>query len=287
MSIKVCLAGVTGWTGQCIARSILQLDDLELVSAIARRKAGQDIGKTLGLAMLGREISANVEDALSEHVDVFVEFTGAASVKQNVMTALRKGVHVVIGSSGLTAGDFEEIEQTAHETGVAVISCGNFSLTAALAKRFALIAAEYLPQWEVIDYASASKPDVPSGTTQELAEALEKVRTNKLGVSLDALHGPKEARGAQIASTPVHSLRLPSYVISFETIFGLTDERLTIRHDSGSSAQPYVEGTLLAIRKVVNCKGLIRGLDSLLFPYGNTSDIQSNTIELDSGRLPT
>ncbi|MDZ4833684.1 MAG: 4-hydroxy-tetrahydrodipicolinate reductase [Candidatus Melainabacteria bacterium] len=265
MGIKVCVAGVTGWTGQCVGRAIIESTDIELTSAISRKGAGKDIGEALGVAKLSRVVSENVEDALSEHVDVLVEYTGAASVKRNVMAALAKKVNVVIGSSGLTAADFEEIEKAAAANNVGVISAGNFSITAALAKQFALMAAEHLPQWEIIDYASSTKPDVPSGTVQELAEELGKVRANKLGVSLDDLHGPKEARGAQIANTPVHSLRLPSYVISFETIFGLPNERLTIRHDSGNGAEPYVQGTLLAIRKVVSLKGLTRGLDKLLF----------------------
>lgn len=268
MGIKVCLAGVTGWTGQCVAKAILESSDLELTSAVARKSAGQDIGETLGIAKLDRSVSADIDGALAQGVDVFVDYTNAASVKSNVMAALAKKVNVVIGSSGLTAVDFEEIEELANKNQVGVISCGNFSVTAALAKRFALMAAEHLPQWEIVDYASSTKPDVPSGTTQELAEELEKVRKNKLGVPLDQLHGPKEARGAQIATTPVHSLRLPSYVISFETIFGQPHERLTIRHDAGTGAEPYVAGTLLAIRKVVSCKGLIRGLDNLLFSKG-------------------
>lgn len=273
MGIKVCVAGVTGWTGQCVARAVIESSDLELAAAVARKTVGLDIGETVGITSIGRHISGNVEEALSTPVDVLVEYTSAATVKQNVMAAIAKKVNVVIGSSGLTASDFDEIERAAIANGVAVISCGNFSVTAALAKRFALMAAEFLPQWEIIDYASSTKPDVPSGTTQELAEELGKVRQNKLGVQITDLHGPKEARGAQIANTPVHSLRLPSYVISFETIFGLPNERLTIRHDSGSGAEPYVAGTLMAIRKVVECKGLIRGLDNLLFPHNGDSVI--------------
>jgi len=266
MAIRVCVAGVTGWTGACIGRAILDSSDIELTSAVARKTAGRDIGVALGRDKLGRNVFANIEDALATGVEVLVEYTGAASVKHNVMAALDRKVNVVIGSSGLTASDFEEIERAAKEHNVAVISCGNFSITAALAKRFALMAAEFLPQWEIIDYASATKPDVPSGTAQELAEELAKVRQNKMGVALESLHGPKEARGAQIASTPVHSLRLPSFALSFETIFGLPNERLSIRHDSGSGAEPYVDGTLLAVRKVMQSKGLIRGLDNLLFP---------------------
>jgi len=265
MGIKVCVAGVTGWTGQCVARAIIESSEFELVSAIARKTAGQDIGEALGHARLGRLISGSVEEALAEPVDVFVEYTSATAAKKNVLAAIANKVNVVIGSSGLTATDYEEIEAAANANDVGVISAGNFSVTAALAKRFAMMAAEHLPQWEIIDYASSTKPDVPSGTTQELAEELGKVRENNQGVAISDLHGPKEARGAQIAGTPVHSLRLPSYVIAFETIFGLPNERLTIRHDAGSGAEPYVQGTLLAVKKVMTIKGLIRGLDNLLF----------------------
>ena len=80
-----------------------------------------------------------------------------------------------------------------------VIAAGNFSLTAALLLRFALLAAEHVPQWEVLDYASFTKPDVPSGTARELAERLGEVRNPKHGVPIEKLHGPKETRGAEIA----------------------------------------------------------------------------------------
>ena len=66
------------------------------------------------------------------------------------------------------------------------------------------------------------------------------------------------------AGVQVHALRLPSYILSCEALFGLPDERLTIRHDAGSSAAPYVAGTLLAIRRVGGIKGLVRGLDALI-----------------------
>ena len=190
-------------------------------------------------------------------------------MKERILTALDKGVRVVVGTSGLTASDFTDIEQHVHDCKLGVIAAGNFSMTAALAKHFALIAAQYLPSWEIIDYASATKVDAPSGTTRELAEELASVSQNQLGVALEDTHGPKEARGASIDGTQVHSIRLPGYVIAFETIFGLPDERLSIRHDAGSSAGPYVSGTLLAARKVMEVNGLVRGLDRLLFPASN------------------
>jgi 4-hydroxy-tetrahydrodipicolinate reductase len=235
------------------------------VAAIARRQAGVDIGEALGQEKVGLNIVSSLEEALTTPIDVLVDYTGHDSVKARILAALDKGIRVVVGTSGLTALDYEEIEQRVLQHKLGAIAAGNFSLTAALAKHFALIAAQYLPSWEIIDYASADKIDAPSGTTRELAETLATVAKNHLAVSLEHTHGEKEARGATINGTQVHSIRLPSYMIAFETIFGLPNERLSIRHDAGSGAEPYVTGTLLAIRKVMEVNGLVRGLDQLLF----------------------
>lgn len=265
MVIRVCVAGATGWTGSAVARNILASNEFHLVGAIARQQAGVDIGEALGGGMTGLNIVTSLEEALAIPTDVLIDYTKPDQVKARILAALDKGVRVVVGTSGLTASDYEEIEQRARERQLGVIAAGNFSITAALAKHFALIAAQYLPSWEIIDYASADKIDAPSGTTRELAEALATVAQNQLLVPLEQTHGPKEARGATIDGTQVHSLRLPGYIIAFETIFGLPSERLSIRHDAGSSAEPYVAGTLLAARKVMEVHGLVRGLDQLLF----------------------
>jgi 4-hydroxy-tetrahydrodipicolinate reductase len=204
-----------------------------------------------------------VAEAL-EGVGVLIDFTSATAVKGNALAAIEAGVHVVIGTSGLTAADYEEIEAAAREHSVGVVASGNFSLTAAMCQAAALLAARHLPQWEIIDYASAGKPDVPSGTARELAERLGEVRRPALGRPIDEIHGPREARGADVAGTQVHSVRVPSFVVSTEIVFGAPDERLTIRHDAGSTPAPYVAGTLLAVRRVPAMTGLTRGLDTLL-----------------------
>ncbi|HEY7627594.1 MAG TPA: 4-hydroxy-tetrahydrodipicolinate reductase [Ilumatobacteraceae bacterium] len=265
--IKVCVAGVSGWTGSVVARHLLESDEFDLVAAIARRSAGTDVGDMLGTAPTGCVVRATLEEVLDhgERVDVLVDYTDPTSVKSRTLEALQRGVRVVIGTSGLTAADFVEIEQHALANGVGVIAAGNFSITAALAKHFSLLAAQYLPSWEIVDYASATKIDSPSGTVQELAETMGEVARSELAVPLDETHGPREVRGATIGGAQVHSVRLPGFVIAFETIFGLPDERLTVRHDAGSSAEPYAVGTLLAVRKVMRTSGLIRGLDQLLF----------------------
>jgi 4-hydroxy-tetrahydrodipicolinate reductase len=265
MAIRVCVAGVSGWTGSAVTRAILASNEFALTGAIARRHAGSDAGELLGLPAHGIVVTASLREALSRPADVLVDYTSPDSVKQRTLEALSAGVRVVVGTSGMTAADYADIERTAAEKCLGVIAAGNFSLTAALAKHFALLAAKHLPSWEIIDYSHAEKPDAPSGTTRELAEALGEVARNKLAVPVERTHGNREARGASIAGTHVHSIRLPGMVLAFETIFGLSNERLTIRHDAGKGAEPYVNGTLLAVRRVMEVTGLVRGLDRLLF----------------------
>ncbi len=131
-------------------------------------------------------------------------------------------------------------------------------------QKFAEMAARLIPQWEIIDYANDAKKDAPSGTVRELAARLDRIRPSELTVPLEQTQGIAETRGARLTGSQVHSIRLPGYTISAEIIFGMPDQKLTIRHDSGNSAQPYVDGALLAIRKVSSFVGLRRGLDSVL-----------------------
>jgi 4-hydroxy-tetrahydrodipicolinate reductase len=265
--LTVCIAGATGWTGRAIVQAVLDAPDLGLGSAVSRSASGRDLGEALGAEALGVPVHGRVGQAL-EGIDVLVDYTSATAVKANTLAAIEAGVAVVIGSSGLTAVDFEEIDSAARERSVGVVASGNFSLTAAMCQAAALLAARHLPQWEIIDYASATKPDVPSGTARELAERMAEVRTPATGWPLDQVQGPREARGAGVGGTQVHSVRLPSFVVSTDVIFGLADERLTIRHDAGGTPEPYVAGTLIAVRAAPGLVGLTRGLDALLLDPG-------------------
>ena len=263
MPVSVCIAGANGWTGRALVRGVLEAPDLVLRSAVSRSAAGRDLGAALGGDPLGVPVHATVAEAIAG-VDVLVDYTSATAVKGNALAAIEAGAAVVIGTSGLTAADFADLDAAARRRSVGVVAAGNFSLTAAMCQAAALLAARHLPQWEVIDYASATKPDVPSGTARELAERLGEVRSPALGHPIEALHGPQEARGASVAGTQVHSVRLPGFVVSTEVVFGLPDERLTIRHDAAGTPEPYVAGTLLAVRRAPGLVGLTRGLDALL-----------------------
>jgi 4-hydroxy-tetrahydrodipicolinate reductase len=257
--IRVCVAGITGWAGGPIARAIAADDDLELVSGVSRSAAGTSFEET------GAPIFGSVWEALERtEAEVVVDYTDAAAVKENVLAALARKTAVVVGSSGLTAEDFEEVDRRSREAGVGVIAAGNFSLLAALLLRSAAGIAPHVRSWEIVDYASAGKPDVPSGTSRELAERLGETGGPAIGRPLDELHGPVEARGTTVAGSQVHSVRLPSFVVSTEIVFAAEGERLTLRHDAGETPTPYVAGTLLAVRSVQGRVGLTRGLDALI-----------------------
>src|SRR5919201_1254677 len=200
--LRVCVAGVTGWTGGAVAEAVEAADDLELVAGVSRSDPAS---------------YSTVEEALDAvPADVLVDYTNAVAVKRHVLAALDRHVAVVVGSSGLSAADYEEIDERARQLQGGVIAAGNFLLTAALVLRFATEAARHLASWEVIDYARLGKPDAPS------------------------------------------------FSVSTEIVVGGDDERLSIRHDAGSTPAPYVAGTLLAIRAVPDRIGLTRGLDQLM-----------------------
>lgn len=262
--IKVCLAGATGWAGSELARGIARTQDVSLVAAVAQRHAGQVLGDVLNEPLLTSRISASAGEALATPCDVFVEYTKPDTAKANILAALEHGAHVVVGTSGLTEADFAEIDAVARRQACGVLACGNFALTVVLLQRFAEMAARLIPQWEIIDYAHDDKVDAPSGTVRELAARLARVRTPVTTVPIEQTVGLPEARGASLTGSQIHSVRLPGFVIGAEIIFGMPDQKLTIRHDSGSSAVPYVDGALLAIRRVATLVGVHRGLDTVL-----------------------
>jgi len=264
MTIKVCLAGATGWAGSELARGMAKTADVELVAAVSRTHAGRSLGDVLGEPRLACPVHASAAEALANGCDVFVEYTKPAGARANILAALERGAHVVVGTSGLADDDYAAIDVVARRQGRGVLACGNFALTVVLLQRFAEAAAKLIPQWEIIDYAHDDKIDAPSGTARELATRLSRVRPPEPTVPVDATVGPREARGATLSGSQVHSLRLPGFVISAEVIFGMPDQRLSIRHDSGGSARPYVDGALLAVRKVSTLVGVHRGLDSVL-----------------------
>jgi 4-hydroxy-tetrahydrodipicolinate reductase len=262
MTIKLCLAGVTGHVGQELAKSILAAPDLALVSAVGRRGAGQRIGDVTVEGTLAAALGRGP-------TDVVIDYTHPDVVKGHVRQALAAGCHVVVGTSGLSDADYSEIDALARQHKRGVFAAGNFSVTAALLQHFAALAARQMGHWEVLDYASDAKPDAPSGTARELAYQLAQVTKPSWAVPVAQTKGLKEARGATLNGSQMHSIRVPGYYSAVQAVFGAAGERMELRHESTSYA-PYVTGTLLAARKVQSFTGLRRGMSELL---GLTSQV--------------
>ena len=266
--LRVLLSGATGWAGSALARGIAQQADMQLVGAVGARSAGKDLHEVLGAGLPPIKISATVAEALaSGGCDVFFEYSKPKSVQQllvNIEAALAAGANVVVGSSGLGDDDYEKMDALARRHGRGVLACGNFAMTMVLMQRFAEMAAAHIPNFEILDFAHETKPDAPSGTGRELARRLGQVQQPLLGVPLESVNGPAGVRGAAVNGVQVHAVRLPGYVLGVEVVFGMKDQRLHLRHEAGTSAEPYVDGALLAIRKVHTLVGLKRGLDQVM-----------------------
>jgi len=262
--LQVCVSGALGAVGRALVRGIDADPAYRLHSAVARREAGRDIGEVV----LGRAVGVPVEPdlgrALDRGPDVLIDYTHPAVVRGHVELALQRSIPVVIGTTGLTDTDFEHIDAAARAAGVGAAT-GNFSVTAALMQHLARFAARHVPDWEIVEHGSATKPDAPSGTARELAELLARERAGPRTPDVAEPVGPPEARGAAIGGARVHSVRLHGSGPAVEVVFGLPGERLVIRHDELGDPSIFVYGSLLAARRVCERPGLVRGLDSLLY----------------------
>ena len=265
--LSVCLAGATGWTGRALVRGILDAPDLRLAAAVSRSAAGADLGEALGGDALGVPVHATVAEAL-EGVDVLVDYTSATAVRANTLAAVSAGVPVVVGTLGPDRrGLRRDRRRRARARGrgrrVGQLLADRRDGPGRGAPRGPAPAAVGGHRLRERDEAGR-----PVGHRAGARRAPGRRPRPAIGHPIADLHGPQEARGATVGGTQIHSVRLPSFVVSTEVVFGLPDERLTIRHDAGGTPEPYVAGTLIAVRRVPGLVGVTRGLDTLLLGDG-------------------
>lgn len=261
--MRICIGGVTGWVGRKLCAAVLEHRGFELTGAISRATAGKSVAQALNLDS-GVMISSTISEALTNQPDVYVDFTSPNVVKKHVHMAIARKCNVVIGTSGLSEAELVEIGLLAEENRIGVLAAANFAVTAVLAQKCAEFIARHIKRYEIVDFGPVTKTDAPSGTARELAFSLVQNQPAELDVPLDRIHGVTECRGGNVNGVQVHSVRLPSYSFGFDIIFGLGQERLTLKHETGPDSEPYVAGAILAIEKVRTFTGLRRGLKSIL-----------------------
>jgi 4-hydroxy-tetrahydrodipicolinate reductase len=256
--LRICLAGVTGWQGVPLSEAVINAPDLHLSAGVARSAAGKQLRN-------GAPVYGDVESALEAvPVDVFIDYTAPNAVARHARTAIERGIHAVLGASGLTPRDFIELDALSRRHGVGVVAAANFSPLATLLGQAAAMVARHLSNWEIVEYAPAHKPDAPSATSQDLARRLSAVAVRAAPRPIADTVGDPSARGATVERGQVHSVRLPSYLATVEVILAATDDRIVLRYEPSGSPQPYIDGTLMAVRGVRSRVGLTRGLDAFL-----------------------
>jgi 4-hydroxy-tetrahydrodipicolinate reductase len=254
--IRVAVLGAAGRMGREVCRAVADAPDMELVAAVDPGSAGLDVE--------GITIGDSVDALVAARTDVAVDFTRAPAAAENARSCLERGIHVVIGTTGMESGALEGVRRLAEEGEANAFVAPNFAIGVVLMSRFAEQAAGHLEVAEVIELHHDQKADAPSGTAIAMARRIAGARAGGgIVPGGDDVH--PGARGADIAGIRVHSVRLPGLVAHHEVIFGGTGQTLTIRHDS-TDRTSFMPGVLLAIRSVASRPGLTVGLDALLDP---------------------
>ena len=240
MTTKVAVIGATGKMGQLASQIIESAPDFELFAQIDSKGELSD--------MLGADIALDVTlPAVSQGV---VEY------------AVANGINVLVGTSGWSSDRISALERTiTGNLSVGVIIVPNFSIGSVLATSFAAMAARFYDSIEIIEAHHASKIDSPSGTAVRTAELIGSARVD-LGPVI-APHADQRARGQQVSSVPIHSLRMQGVVAKQDVIFGGNGEVLTLSHETLAPAA-YEQGILLALRAARTAQGVIVGLDKLI-----------------------
>lgn len=264
--IKVLISGAAGKMGREVIRAVKAEKDIQIVGAVDVAQVGIDAGMDAGVGPLGVEISKDLKAEISNtRPDVVIDFTHPNTAMANARTILEAKVHAIIGTTGLTDKDMNEIKKLCSSNKVNCIVAPNFAIGAVLMMMFSRTAAKYMPNVEIIELHHDKKADAPSGTALKTAELILQSEAAKGLVKgkpaeTEKLNG---ARGGSMQGIHIHSVRLPGFVASQEVIFGGVGQTLKIRHDS-MSRESFMPGVIMAVRKIRSIDGLIYGLENLL-----------------------
>lgn len=246
---KVIVSGALGRMGSEAVKTFLaNRDKFEIIGGLVldmdMNPEVVDAHKANGIKLV-----TNLQEFIHEHKpDIMVELTTPASVFSNSRIALLNGVRPVIGATGLSQEDINELSKLAQKASLGAIIAPNFSLGAVLMMKFSKEAAKYFDKYEIIEFHHDKKLDAPSGTALKTASMIKEVSKRY----------PHKA-----SEIPIHSVRLPGIVANQEVIFGSLGQTLTIRHDTIDRSS-FMPGIVMACEKVMNLDSLVYGLENII-----------------------
>jgi 4-hydroxy-tetrahydrodipicolinate reductase len=257
---RVAVMGAAGRMGRTVCAAVVGDPDCELVAAVDPHHAGIDISTLAGVAS-DVVVASDVRTLEEIGVDVAVDFTEAAAARDNLRWCASTGVHAVVGTTGLSDGDLDELRSLFTSSNCVVAP--NFAIGAVLMMRLAELAAPWFDAVEIIELHHDAKADAPSGTAiltaQRVAAASAEWADDP---TVDTVvEGVRGGRGP--AGIPIHAVRLRGLVAHQEVLFGTTGQTLSIRHDT-TDRTSFMPGVLLAVKAVADRPGLTIGLESLL-----------------------
>jgi 4-hydroxy-tetrahydrodipicolinate reductase len=262
--IKVAVSGAGGRMGREVVKMVLEDPALRLVAAVDHSSGPVDAGSLVGLGDCGVRVTNDLEQTLAETAaDVLVDFTIPQSVVGNTRLAIQYGVRPVIGTTGFTPEDIEEMDKLCQEKGIGGLIAPNFSIGAILMMKFAAQAAKYMPHVEIIEFHGDQKLDAPSGTAIKTAELIAENRPELRQGSPGEEEAIEGSRGGYYNGFRIHSVRLPGVFAQQEVVFGGYGQTLKIRHDSYERAG-YMPGVNIAVKKVMTYSGLVYGFEHFI-----------------------
>jgi 4-hydroxy-tetrahydrodipicolinate reductase len=260
-TLRVMVVGAAGRMGREVVRAVSAQDDMAVVAAVDHHGVGEDAVAGAGAQAPAVPITDSFESAIAGgRPEVGVDFTVPAAVMGNARLALAARLPYVIGATGLTGSDLEELAALSDRQQTPVLVAPNFAVGAVLMMQFAAQAARYFEAAEIIELHHAAKVDAPSGTALLTAALMAEAPEGELSSPASPGH---PSRGLTAGKVQIHSVRLPGLVAHQEVIFGGLGQTLTIRHDS-TSRESFMPGVLLALRRVRSLTGLQVGLQAVL-----------------------
>lgn len=257
--IRVLVNGALGRMGSEVCKKVWAEPDLELAGVVDRREGAVNLGEGVVFG-IDTDLVHCIENTKP---DVVVDFTRPDVVMDNLRKVLSLGVRAVVGTTGFSDADLEEVDQLAKANNTALLIAPNFALGAVVMMKLACEAAKYFPNVEIIEKHHDNKLDAPSGTAIITAQKIAEVRKAMRQGHPEERETMDGARGADFEGMRIHSVRLPGYVASQEVIFGGQGETLHISTDP-VSRECYMPGVALGCRNIMDKVGLVYGLDKLL-----------------------
>ena len=257
--IRVVVNGATGKMGTETVGAISRDDDLELVGAVCHHERGPVLSIANGA---GAPLSTDLGGMLdTTQPDVLVDFTNAASCMEAAMLGAARSTNLVLGASGLTDDNLQQLDAVAHDKGIGIVVAPNFALGAVVLKKLAEQAAAYFDYVDIVETHHEAKIDAPSGFAVALAKSLgDQKEFSRNQTEKENLPG---ARGAEYNGVTIHSIRMPGRSAHHEVIMGALGQTISLRHDT-LGRDCYMPGVLRCIREVVKRPGLVVGLENIL-----------------------